>query len=330
MTDLLAAEIVPLDAAAASLRIDPAEGLDARLVYNLSNFSTYLLYRRRMGAGDVAVTLHLAALGSPMVRSLADGSVKPPRSVTHATSDAQVITTTVASDGTPRILDFNYGAAAIYAQRDETRASAQLTVQEIIARHQQVQAAEDDLLDTYIADARMEQHFRPTVADAGYDVVSDTRMYRDRDGLEWEELSFSVNGTRWGSDRPPFPLLQPEKVLSLPLDLRLTNDYRYRLIGTDTVGGRRCYAVAFEPVNQARSLYKGTVWIDAERFTRARVQTVQTHLSSPVVSSEEIQLFQPVKDQAGHDIWLAARIDSKQIVLIAGRNLLVEKAVVLL
>ena len=328
VTDLLAAEIVPLDATAASLTTDPPGALEARLVYNLSNFSTYLLYQRHAGASDVAVTLHLAALGTPMVRTMSDGSVTPPRSITHAASDAQLVTVTVAADLTPRILDFNYGASAIYAQRDEARATAQLTVQEIIARHQQVQAAEDDLLDTYTADARMEQHFRPTVTDAGYDVVSDTRIYRDRQGLEWEELSFSVNGTRWGSDRPAFPLLQPEKVLSLPLDLRLTNDYRYRLIGSDTVGGRRCYAVAFEPVDQARSLYKGTVWIDAERFTRARLQTVQTRLSSPVVSSEEIQFFQPVKDQAGHDIWLAARIDSKQIVLIAGRNLLVEKAVV--
>jgi len=326
--DLLSAEIVPLDASAAKLTTDPADALDARLVYNLSNFSTYLLYQRRSGSGNVAVTLHLASLGTPMVRSLSSGLVAPPRSITHDASDAQLVTVTVPADATPRILDFNYGAADIYAQRDETRATAQLTVQEIIARHQQVQAAEDDLLETYTADARMEQHFRPTVADAGYDVVSDTRIYRDRQDMEWEELSFSVNGTRWGSDRPAFPLLQAEKVLSLPLDIRLTNDYRYRLTGTDTVGGRRCYAVAFDPVDEKRSLYKGTVWIDAERFTRARLQTVQTRLSSPIVSNEEVQVFEPVKDTAGHDIWLPARIDSKQIVLIAGRNLLVEKAVV--
>ena len=328
VSDLLSAEIVLLDVGAARLTTDPPDALDARLVYNLSNFSTYLLYQRRTGAGDVGVTLHLPALGTPMVRSLSNGSVAAPRSITHAASDAQLVTATVAADATPRILDFNYGAAAIYAQRDETRATAQLTVQEIIARHQQVQAAEEDLLDTYVAEARMEQHFRPTVTDAGYDVISDTRIYRDRQGMEWEELSFSVNGTRWGSDRPAFPLLQAEKVLSLPLDIRMTNDYRYRLLGTDTVGGRRCYAVAFDPVDQTRSLYKGTVWIDAERFTRTRLQTVQTRLSSPVVSNEEVQVLDPVKDEAGHDIWLPARIDSKQIVLIAGRNLLVEKAVV--
>ena len=94
VADLLAGEVVPLDAAASSLTTDPPESLDARLVYNLSNFSTYLLYRRRVGSGDVAVTLHLPSLGTPMVRSLADQTVTPPRSLTHATADAQLITAT--------------------------------------------------------------------------------------------------------------------------------------------------------------------------------------------------------------------------------------------
>ena len=57
-----------------------------------------------------------------------------------------------------------------------------------------------------------------------------------KDGIEFEELSFSVNGSKWGSDRPAFPLLQAEKVLSLPLELRLDQDYRYSLAGTERVG----------------------------------------------------------------------------------------------
>ena len=66
----------------------------------------------------------------------------------------------------------------------------------------------------------MQQHFRPTSTDPGFDVVTENRFFADREGVEWEELSFSVNGTKWGPDRPPFPLLQPEKVLAPPLDLR--------------------------------------------------------------------------------------------------------------
>ena len=173
----------------------------------------------------------------------------------------------------------------------------------------------------------MEQHFRPTVADAGYDVVSDTRIFGTA-GLEWEELSFSVNGTRWGSDRPAFPLLQAEKVLSLPLDT--PPDERLSLPADWHRYGRRTTMLC----GRVRSRRSDAIALQGHRLDRrravhaARLQTVQTRLSSPVVSNEEIQAFEPVKDEAGHDIWLPARIDSKQIVLIAGRNLLVEKAVV--
>ena len=71
--------------------------------------------------------------------------------------------------------------------------------------------------------------------------------------MEWEELSFSVNGSHWGPNRPPFPLLQAEKVLSLPLQLRFGTDYRYRLDGVERVDGFDCYVVKFDPRRQRRS-----------------------------------------------------------------------------
>ena len=114
-----------------------------------------------------------------------------------------------------------------------------------------------------------------------------------RDSIEWEELTFSVNGARWGADRPPFPLLQPEKVLSLPLQLRFSNDYRYTLAGTERVGAYDCYVVRFEPAQKGRSLYRGTFWVDQKTFARVKVQAVQTELSAPVVSNEEIQTLRP-------------------------------------
>jgi hypothetical protein len=172
---------------------------------------------------------------------------------------------------------------------------------------------------------RMEQHFRPTVTDPGYDVVTNNRLFVAADGMEWEELSFSVNGSKFGSDRPPFPLLQPEKVLSLPLQLRLGDDYRYTLAGTDTVNGYDCYVVRFDPAQSDRSLYRGTVWIDRRTFARIKLQTVQTKLSAPVVSSEEIQTFEPAATPSGATVFLMTHLVGRQIVMIAGRNLLVER-----
>ena len=142
-------------------------------------------------------------------------------------------------------------------------------MEEIIARHQQQQRAQDALVRNYIASARTEQHFRPTMTDPGYDVVTDNRYYVADDGIEWEELSFSVNGSKWGADRPPFPLLQAEKVLSLPLQLRFDNDYRYRLAGTERVGEYDCYVVRFDPGGERAVAVPGDR-VDRAQDVRAR------------------------------------------------------------
>ena len=116
------------------------------------------------------------------------------------------------------------------------------------------------------------------MADSGYDVVTENRYFVNGADIEWEELSFSVNGAKWGADRPPFPLLQAEKVLSLPLQLRFDTDYRYELRGTEVVNEFDCYVIEFEPVVSGKALYRGTVWIDRTTFARVRVQTVQSGL----------------------------------------------------
>jgi hypothetical protein len=330
LRDLLVTEIVTLDAGGAALAMKaaaPGAAIHARLLYNVATFATYLAYWTDSATETGAeVSVRLARAGSPMIREPLTGSVQVPAALTR--DDASGVTRLhVTASSEPRIVDFDHGAANEFALADRTEARRELSVQEIIARHQQAQAAQDDLLESYSARGRMQQHFRPTPADPGYDVVTESRYFSSRDGIEWEELSFSVNGTKWGPDRPAFPLLQAEKVLALPLDVRLTADYTYRLEGVETVDSRPCYVIAFEPRTADRSLYRGRVWIDRERFARLKLQTVQTRLASPMVSSEEIQTFSPVRDAAGREFFLFSRLTGRQIVLIAGRNLLLEKDV---
>ena len=222
--------------------------------------------------------------GTAIVIDLSRGSQAPAGGYRR---DGQSVHVQAPRTGRPMLVDFNGEASEVFAQRSEVAAERLLSVEEIIARHRVQQAAQDLRVQHYSARVLMEQHFRPTVADPGYDVVTENRFFSGRDGVEWEELSFSVNGSHWGPDRPPFPLLQAEKVLSLPLQLRFGTDYRYRLDGVERVDGFDCYAVKFDPLDGTRSLYRGTVWIDRRTFARVRVQAVQTNLSAPVVSNEE-------------------------------------------
>jgi hypothetical protein len=325
LSDLVAGTVVPLDAASLGLRTGP--GVAATLVYDTGRFATTLIYAAEDSAGDTAsreIALTLRTEARPTLR---DPLGRETLEVTGFERNAatQRATFTVPLRTRPLILDLNDGLADAVNERSDVTARSELSVTEIVARHQQARTLEARLIDAYVVRVRMDQHFRPTATDPGFDVVTDNRYFADREGLEWEELSFEVNGTKWGPDRPAFPLLQPEKVLSPPLDLRLDADYRYRLDGTGTVDGVSCYVVRFDPLTKDRSLYRGTVWIDRQTFRRVKLQAVQTGLSAPVVSNDETVRFARIGSIDGRDIHLPVETVARQIVLIAGRNLLVEK-----
>ena len=157
--------------------------------------------------------------------------------------------------------------------------------------------------------------------------MTENRYFVEGPNVEWEELSFSVNGAKWDNDRPPFPLLQPEKVLSIPLQLRFDDGYTYRLEGTERVDGFDCYVVRFEPIRRDSALYRGTIWIDERTFARIRVKAVQGGLPPPSCPMKRpIVTCSPVTI-GNQPIFLFGGLTAQQIVLIAGRNLLVEKDV---
>jgi hypothetical protein len=330
--DVIGGEIVTLDERAASLKLtlkgqDVTATLPHRLLYNMTTFATYLVYWAPAGAGDtVEVSMRLSAPGTPAVR---DGAAATTVKVRDVVRDETAASTTARGEGAarPLLLDFNFGDEAVLASRSDVLEHAMPTVDEIVFRYQQAETAQAALIRNYVAHARIDIHFQPSPLDS-YDVVLENRFFSDQETSEWEELSFSLNGTRWGRNRPPFPLLQPEKVLSLPLTLRLNRDYVYHLVGLDRVGERPCYLVAFDPIDPTRLLYRGRVWIDTEHYVRLKVQAVQTGLSAPVVSNEEVQSFEPMARVDDRPVYLFSKLTSKQIMLIAGRNLLIEKTVV--
>ena len=114
---------------------------------------------------------------------------------------------------------------------------------------------------------------------------------------DWVWKDFYINGVRWKyGSIPELPLIQPEKVSQLPLDIHLTNDYRYQLVRETEVDGYRVYEVSFQPPPNAPGslpLYRGTVWIDKRTWARIRISMVQLNLTGEVLSNEERVDFQP-------------------------------------
>jgi hypothetical protein len=330
LKDLLTADLVLLDDQSVALKLKAGgQAVGGTLLHSLltslDDLGLYLVLRGRAPIeGTLEIEVDDPAGRSPRLRDALKGSRAALRG---ASWDATVHLTRVSvplSDH-PLIVDFPYGQTA-YLAHTEVREEALPLVGEIVSRHQVAQAAQDALWETYVASALVESLFHLS-ATTTYDVVTENRYYSDKEGSEWEELSFSLNGTRWKEKRPAVLVPQAEKVLSRPLDLRLTQDYRYRLERVETVNDHRCYAVRFEPVSGTQSLYRGTVWIDAKTFAKVKIQAVQTHLGSPVVSNEEIQDFTPAAMVGEQPLYLLSHFTSRQIMLIGGRNLLVERIV---
>jgi hypothetical protein len=332
VSNLLTHAIEPLDPGGVGLTLGDAGAVAQlvwhRLLFDTETFTTYLAYEGRASTAPLTVGLRVAVRGQAVVIDPVSGERRPVASGRPDDTTSR-IEAAVPLTGGPMLVNFSEDAESIFVDRAAAVAERQLSVEEIVAGNRRYAARLDTVVTHYRARARMEQHFRPSLTDSGYDVVTENNFFVDRQGTEWEELSFSVNGSKWGSDRPAFPLLQAEKVLSLPLELRLNQDYRYTLAGTERVDGIDCYRVRFDPVTDAEALYRGTVWIDRQTFARIKVQAVQSRTSAPVASNEEIHQYDQVVEIEGFPVRLLTRLTARQIILIAGRNLLVEKATTL-
>ena len=158
-----------------------------------------------------------------------------------------------------------------------------------------------------MARGRVVFHYRLTQAGAGVDVAIESNSFWERGGeLEWEQTDYYINGNRarW-KKFPKLPLIQPEKVMTVPLDLTLDKTYTYTLRGEGDVDGRSAYILSFEPTapDADDSLYRGRIWIDRETFVRLRTNLIQTHLEAPVLSNEENDLYAPIEGPNGETFW---------------------------
>jgi hypothetical protein len=216
----------------------------------------------------------------------------------------------------------------------ETTRGRELTAEEIIARHQQVEKIQNDRLDRWMARGRIDYHFRFVQGGSTVDVSIDTHYFWERGGeLEWEEIDYYINGNLVGWKKfPQIPLIQPEKVITLPLDLTLDRTYVYRFVGREKIGGREAYVLQFQPQDPdaPSSLYRGRVWIDTLEFYRVKVSLIQTQLESPILSNEEVDRFGSRDDAAGNRFWMLDKIDGQQVWNTAGRNFVVRREVTFL
>ena len=164
------------------------------------------------------------------------------------------------------------------AEEVEVQRTRGLTAEEIIARYREVKSIQDDYLERWTGRARTDIFVKLAEGGSSFDFSIEANYFWERGRqLEWEQTDYFINGNivRW-KNIPQIPLFQPEKVVTLPLDLTLDETYTYRLLGEGKVRDREAYILSFQPAERVedKSLYRGRVWIDRETFDRLKVSAI--------------------------------------------------------
>ncbi|HEU5248495.1 MAG TPA: hypothetical protein VFW15_00785, partial [Thermoanaerobaculia bacterium] len=201
-----------------------------------------------------------------------------------------------------------------------------LTAEEIVARERAWEAGQREKVSSFIASMEASLRFRVAEVNETFDLTIRGPYYLRRgEPGDWVWQEFYLNGVKWkGKTLPKIPILQPEKVTTLPLDIRLTEDYRYELSGFSEVGGRRAYEVDFAPKEtvEDKPVYRGKVWIDAETFALLRRDSVQLNLKGDTLSNVQSEFHRPVPDRP--DVSLPLEIKGQQVFSTAGRTTAIE------
>jgi len=207
----------------------------------------------------------------------------------------------------------------------------QMPVGEILRRLQAFEDDQDRRLRHFQAKRNFHMRFQ---SQQGSMEVTYVGEYFYRSGVfDWVWSDFYVGGVKWRSKKlPKLPLIQPEKVASLPTEIHLAKDYQHRLRGTAVIDGRDCWVIDFKPLTVApgRSLFQGTVWVDREVYARVRTRAVQVGLEGDVLSNEETFFFSPLDELGRPAPWssesyiLPLRISGQQVFSILNVTVPVE------
>ena len=211
----------------------------------------------------------------------------------------------------------------------EVGATRGLTADEIIARERAWDAGQREKTRSYIASMDSSLRIRVASVQGSLDLTIRGPYFFERGKApDWAWQEFFLNGVKWkGRTIPRLPILQPDKVTTLPLDIRLSEEYAYELAGETTIDERPAYRVDFRPKATVgdKPIYRGTAWIDRETFALLRRESIQLNLKGDTLSNVQTEYYREVPGAPG--VVLPLEIRGQQVFSTAGRTTAIERKV---
>jgi hypothetical protein len=202
-----------------------------------------------------------------------------------------------------------------FATGVEVTGARELTVDEIVARHQAARARQERAVQTLISTGSTVLTFQAPGFPGPLTVTARSTVFAAAGRTEIKEEQIRVNGldlSRAAGEVPKVPLIEPERVSAPPLTIMLTEAYAYALRGRERVNGRDAYLVSFTPREPQQSLFDGRAWIDTRTFVLLGTDATQTRLRGPIASSREIDEYEAT-EQAGITVSFVRRAEIFQV-----------------
>ncbi len=202
-----------------------------------------------------------------------------------------------------------------------------LTADEIIARERAWEASQRERFQTYTASMDTSLIFRVAEFQNSIDLSIRGPFFWERGKpSDWRWDEFFLNGVRWkGRTIPKLPILEPDKVTTLPLEIRLTEEYVYELAGETEIEGRPAYAVDFRPRGEIddKPIFRGRAWIDRETFALLQRESIQLNLKGDTLSNVQTEYYREVPGVP--ELKLPLEIKANQVFSTAGRTTMVTR-----
>ncbi len=297
--------------------------LEALRLFDGKKFTPILLLPED-ATGTVSIELSGGPFDSASVENLSSGARRD-----FEVKGAKVLSLDLSRGPLAVILHPSARAEGETKAAVEVGATRGLTADEIIARERAWDAGQREKTKAYIAMMDSSLRFRVASLPGSLDLTIRGPYFFERGKApDWAWQEFYLNGVKWkGRTIPKLPILQPDKVTTLPLDIRLTEEYDYTLEGETRVDERPAYRIEFRPRATVgdKPIYRGTAWIDRETFALLRRESIQLNLKGDTLSNVQTEYYREVPGTAGAVLPLEIR--GQQVFSTAGRTTAIERKV---
>ena len=215
------------------------------------------------------------------------------------------------------LMAFSFVAAGVRAEEGASIPSATLNSGQIVERMELDNQKRDEALKHY----QSVRHYKVEYMGFSKDIAAEMEVEVSYDAASGKSFRIaSQSGSKFLCDKVLKRAVDSEMEASK--DKKATaltrGNYKFRLVGNESVGGRPAYVLEVEPLTPSKFLYRGKIWVDAEDFALVKVDAQPAKSPSFWIARTLIQ-FSNLKAGA---FWLPEETRSETKVRIGGTAVL--------